>query len=75
MNHFKLIKPALNNNLGAFGTKWNFWKKNWQGYSEDSKTENQFLGHLDERIKAQTPKISKKKRNNFMIEIRKYKRS
>jgi len=60
---------ALNNNLGAFGTKWNFWKKNWQGYSEDSKGETQFLGHLDERIKVQTPKISKKKIGENTIDI------
>jgi len=50
----------LNYNLGAFGTKWNFWQTNWQGYRQNSQNVKSSYGRLVDYIKSQVPKIPKK---------------
>ena len=50
----------LNYNLGAFGTKWNFWQTNWQGYRQNSQNVKSYYGKLLDYVKSQVPKIPKK---------------
>ena len=50
----------LNNNLGAFGTKWNFWQTNWQGYQYKTQDIRSYYGRLTDYIKTQVPKTPKK---------------
>lgn len=58
-----------NNNLGAFGTKWNFWQTNWQGYTENNKQIKTLLGRVQDQINALTPKTPRKKINKKSINI------
>jgi len=67
---FENMSYSPNNlNLGAFGTKWNFWQKNWQGYNDQQKSVKSLLGRVEEQIKALTPKTPKKKNGEKSINV------
>jgi hypothetical protein len=56
-----------NDNIGAFGTKWNFWQTNWQGYIDSDKPIKTSLGRVEDQINALTPKTPKRKVNKKSI--------
>lgn len=58
---FENMKASpLNYNLGGFGTKWNFWQTNWQGYHSLTQDIKSYYGRLTDYIKSQVPKIPKR---------------
>ena len=58
-----------NDNNGAFGTKWNFWQTNWQGYIENQTNIRTYLGRVEDQVKALTPKTPKKRIGEKVINV------
>jgi len=59
----------INNYLSGFGTKWNFWQTNWQGYIDNPTNVKTFLGRVEDQIKALTPRTPRKKIGERSVNI------